>query len=77
MAYMKGSFCSYQYRRGKHFANRNIHIGHAVLKIRFPVRILQDMKHHLHVGTVSVHSLYHHIFAPIKHINDLLLDPLI
>ena len=74
---MKGSACSGQYRRSKHFTNRNVHICHTVLKIRLFLRICQFMKMNQKIRLIVSTSFDFHPLTGIQGIDDRLLDFLI
>ena len=60
-------------RGSKHLAERNIHIRHAVLKLRLLLRIRKSSKLYLHVRPVLSLSDNLHILRGVEHIDDLLL----
>ena len=74
---MKGSACSGQYRRSKHFTNRNVHICHTVLEVCLFLRICESMEMDQHICFIVTFSLDFHPFAGIQSIDDRLLNRLV
>ena len=74
---MQHTVCAFQSRRGKDLAYRNIDVCHTVFKLGLLFRVVKCAEHYLHIRAVAVHTLYFHVFRPVKGIDHGLLDFLI
>ena len=72
--HMKQTLGSGQQRRGKHLSQRNIHIRHAVFKIRLPRPVCQSVQFHPNIRLVASPARHLHIVRLIQGIDDHLLD---
>ena len=73
LLHMQKPLCARKHRGGEHLPQGDIHIRHAVLKIRLPLPVCKGMEGHPQSRLISLPPGNGHIGGPIQGVNDALL----